>query len=369
MLGLLALVLGATSVLVPGQGRAETFEERALRQARERVAAVEAQLERVRGQADVAADRLREVEAEVNRLEAAVNAAADAVLQQAAAVERAAADLQRLEAEGAALEHALESQVVALFKRGSGSRFETIMGASDPAQAIQRAEFVRVLTAGERALIEGLRNHQVELTAMQERFEAERARLLAFQAEQEELLARSLAARDEAASLLQGLKRNVGVLERHADDLADDEESLRDLIARNAAAPSSATAPSTAGFIWPFCGRVTSEYGRRWGRMHKGIDIDGVTGDVLAAAKDGVVIYAAWQGGYGNLTLIDHGGGVVTGYAHQSKFFVRRGDAVVRGQRIGAMGNTGNSTGSHLHFEVRVGGSAQNPRRFLPRGC
>jgi murein DD-endopeptidase MepM/ murein hydrolase activator NlpD len=111
---------------------------------------------------------------------------------------------------------------------------------------------------------------------------------------------------------------------------------------------------------------VTSEYGRRWGRMHEGIDIGGPTGSPIYAARAGTVSSAGRMGGYGLLTLIDHGGGIVTAYAHQSAVSVSPGQSVSAGQRIGSIGCTGSCTGPHLHFEVRVNGSARNPRGYLP---
>lgn len=115
---------------------------------------------------------------------------------------------------------------------------------------------------------------------------------------------------------------------------------------------------------------MTSEYGWRWGRPHRGLDIDDTSSSDIRASNNGTVISAGWNsGGYGNLTLIDHGDGVVTAYAHQSSIKVRVGQSVSRGQSIGVIGTTGSSTGTHLHFETRVNGSAVNPRNLLSGGC
>lgn len=113
------------------------------------------------------------------------------------------------------------------------------------------------------------------------------------------------------------------------------------------------------------CARVTSEYGPRWGRMHRGIDLGAPTGAPIRASKAGRVIFAGWQGGYGRLVLIDHHDGVVTAYAHLSRFSVGVGANVSQGQVIGAVGTSGNTTGPHLHFETRVNGRAVNPRQYL----
>ncbi len=111
--------------------------------------------------------------------------------------------------------------------------------------------------------------------------------------------------------------------------------------------------------------RFTSPYGRRWGRMHEGVDLAGAHGSPILATADGTVIHAGWESGYGNLVRIRHEFGIETRYGHLSKIRVEKGQKVSRGDRIGDMGNTGRSTGTHLHYEVRVGGNAVNPMTFI----
>lgn len=116
---------------------------------------------------------------------------------------------------------------------------------------------------------------------------------------------------------------------------------------------------------WPKRGPITSGFGSRWGRMHTGLDIDGVVGDSVGAAEGGRVITAGWYYEYGQAIIIDHGNGICTLYGHLSSINVRVGENVSRGQFIGRLGNTGRSTGSHLHFEVRINGNPVNPLRYL----
>ncbi|MDD9923745.1 MAG: DUF5930 domain-containing protein [Boseongicola sp.] len=111
--------------------------------------------------------------------------------------------------------------------------------------------------------------------------------------------------------------------------------------------------------------RSTSGFGPRWGRMHEGHDWAGPTGTPIHATADGVVVHASRQSGYGNLIKIKHDFGFETRYAHLSKIRVKVGQRVSRGERIGDMGNTGRSTGTHLHYEVRVGGKAVNPLKYI----
>lgn len=114
--------------------------------------------------------------------------------------------------------------------------------------------------------------------------------------------------------------------------------------------------------------RFTSGFGMRWGRMHSGTDFAGSSGTPIYATADGVVTHADWQSGYGRLIKIQHEFGIETRYAHLSKIRVKKGQRVSKGTRIGDMGNSGRSTGTHLHYEVRVGGKAVNPMNFIKAG-
>ncbi|WP_414528752.1 peptidoglycan DD-metalloendopeptidase family protein [Nodularia chucula] len=132
------------------------------------------------------------------------------------------------------------------------------------------------------------------------------------------------------------------------------------------------TAPPSSGttaYIWPAKGVLTSGYGQRWGRMHRGIDIANATGTPIYAAADGVVEKSGWnRGGYGILVDIRHPDGSLTRYAHNSRTLVRAGQQVTQGQQIAHMGSTGFSTGPHTHFEIhQPGKGATDPVAFLPR--
>ena len=114
--------------------------------------------------------------------------------------------------------------------------------------------------------------------------------------------------------------------------------------------------------------RFTSGFGQRWGRLHAGTDFAGPVGTPIYATADGVVVSASWSSGYGRLIKIQHEFGIETRYAHLNAMNVSVGQRVSRGQRIGDMGNSGRSTGPHLHYEVRVGGSPVNPMIYIRAG-
>ncbi|MCW8843983.1 MAG: DUF5930 domain-containing protein [Rhodobacteraceae bacterium] len=129
-------------------------------------------------------------------------------------------------------------------------------------------------------------------------------------------------------------------------------------------------AAETAPFSHPIRSayRFTSGFGSRWGRMHKGSDFAARHGTPIYATADGVVIHADWLSGYGRLIKIKHDFGIETRYAHLSKFRVKKGQRVSRGDHIGDMGNSGRSTGTHLHYEIRLNGRAVNPMNFIKAG-
>ena len=117
--------------------------------------------------------------------------------------------------------------------------------------------------------------------------------------------------------------------------------------------------------IRPVSGVLTSRYGYRWGRTHTGIDIGVPTGTPIKASASGTVTFAGWKGSLGNLVVISHGNGIQTYYGHNSKLLVSAGQTVSAGQVIAKAGSTGRSTGSHLHFEIRINGSSINPQSYV----
>lgn len=133
----------------------------------------------------------------------------------------------------------------------------------------------------------------------------------------------------------------------------------------NARPASSGTTAVSSNFLWPASGRITSVFGPRWGAFHAGIDLGIRTGTEIKAARAGTVTFSGHAGGYGLLVKVSHGNGYETRYAHNSKLLVKAGDKVSAGQAVALSGNTGQSTGPHLHFEIRRLGVAVNPMKYL----
>ncbi|HSN62646.1 MAG TPA: M23 family metallopeptidase [Azonexus sp.] len=167
---------------------------------------------------------------------------------------------------------------------------------------------------------------------------------------------------DELQREIDRLFREVDV---RSDELAVLESRFLEKRVKERLMPT--TLPVKQAFLGsPFGHRSDPIVGQR--AMHEGIDFNAETGTPVVAAADGVVLSAGWQSDFGNMIEVDHGDGLTTRYAHLSRMNAKAGSLVKRGERIGAVGSTGRSTGSHLHFEVRMLGVAQNPASFLKQG-
>lgn len=165
----------------------------------------------------------------------------------------------------------------------------------------------------------------------------------------------------DAAKLEKGLVQLAGEAQAQEETLRALTGYFEDRQAMLASAPA----------IWPVRGWVTSDFGFRLDpftagrKSHGGLDIATAPGTPIVAPADGTVVYSAFEDGYGNVLVIDHGNGIKTRYGHLQKSVVRIGERVTRGKLIALVGNSGRSTGPHLHYEVRVNGVPENPRKFI----
>lgn len=331
-----------------------------------------------------------QVESDVARLDQIAAAQASAARAAAAQVDVAEVQVSLLDQQVAALTGQLAStqrqvdtaraelrrEALTAYMQGSSEATLDSLFTADPEKAAIVSEYRAVASGDITDSVDRL--HQVEAA-----LDAQRASLQATERQAQAALAAAAGQAQLAASQAQAassaaaaqhaahaaLQSRIAQFTSESTNLASQQAQIAALIAASSAAGPAPGPPSGAfhsvGLIWPLHGTVTSEYGPRWGGFHPGIDIADPTGTPIHAAKGGQVIYAGWEGGYGNFVLIDHGGGIVTGYAHQSQIAVSQGDSVSQGQVIGYVGSTGDSTGPHLHFEVRVNGSPQNPRDYV----
>jgi len=280
----------------------------------------------------------------------------------------------------------LKDRMVAIYTSGDSDISDLILTSSSYGELLDRSTYLEQIQKSDETLIgrvRSLRDEQeaivVRLKKAKDTIESARDQIAA----EEQNLATSRKAIQAQQSELRKTKADrqakVDSINSKVDHLEDIESGLQQKIQEQIAAASGIsvlpagpmTSPSAAGLIWPVDGPITSGFGARSSpggigtTYHEGIDIGVPEGTPIRAAASGTVIIASYTGGYGNYTCIDHGSGLSTCYGHQSGYAVSTGQSVDQGQIIGYSGNTGNSTGPHLHFEVRINGVAQDPLGYL----
>ncbi len=297
-----------------------------------------------------------------------------------ASVKQAESRISTTETQMSSLQGAVVERAVSAYVRPQQSAMAGLTDAKNLEDASRRTSMLQQVSNSNRDILDELRASKEDLGI--EREKASAARETAAKRRQvvnAELgsLKKNLV---EKARLEAAVNARIKAVTGEVEALSKEDVAIQQLISSNAARAAaqrasrsaSDTDPDTGGRVsgsgmrWPASGTVTSGFGYRWGRLHAGIDIGSGTGSPIRAAKDGTVIFAGTQGGYGNVVIIDHGGGLTTLYAHQSRIATNDGADVNAGDLIGYVGSTGHSTGPHLHFETRVSGSPQNPLRYLP---
>jgi murein DD-endopeptidase MepM/ murein hydrolase activator NlpD len=274
----------------------------------------------------------------------------------------------------------LADRLVAVYEGEDPTTLDVVLEASSFSAALDQIDYLDSIAAQDRSVVShvtGARDHMKELKARTGKTKARVAaitRVVQIRRDQQRVVYdRLLISRQGLGQARSAKRESLAEAHEDADQYEGKAEELLKVSAELAARINSAqsvtyssgdSTPSASGLIWPVNGPVVSGFGWRWDRMHEGIDIAAGYGTPIRAAAAGNVIYAGWMGGYGNLIIIDHGGGIATAYGHQSSFAVG-GGSVSQGQTIGYVGCTGHCFGPHLHFEVRVNGAAVDPLGYL----
>jgi murein DD-endopeptidase MepM/ murein hydrolase activator NlpD len=380
---LVALFTTAVAVRAPAQQTdkqrqlAEDIEETSKAAQQARAAAVQYQQERTK------------LDATLTDLSARVAAAQAALAAAQAEVERLgfesfalSVEIEETQAKLAAAEADTKASAVLLYKRpDSASVTPNLIGSTQGSGSIVEArQYLKHVSEKRRndlARAQRLRTtlgvQKDELDAQARQAEEARAQAEASKNEIDALYAQQQSARDSAATAQSNYEASAA--EHTAEVVALEAEKAKvdaEIRAIIAASTSSNEPPMGNGqFLRPVGGSISSGFGNRTdpvtgaSAFHAGIDFAGSCGTPIKAAGNGTVVSAGWQGGYGNATIINHGGGMATLYGHQQSFAVGAGQSVTAGQVIGSVGSTGKSTGCHLHFEVRVNGNPVDARAYL----
>lgn len=260
----------------------------------------------------------------------------------------------------------LNQRAAAIYKESDPNYIGLLLESESLADFMNRWVLMTRLAEQDARIVEEIRELKEEAQSKREKIEDKEQLLLTEKARVEEVVREAeakkneiLAKYEEKSALINEARQDVKALEAIEDELERRSQAIQAALAIY----TGGKAPS-GRLIWPTSGgTISSGFGPRGGRQHTGIDIPRPYGTPIYAAADGAVVQVntGYGGGYGNYIVIYHGGGISTLYAHNSRNAVSVGQKVRAGQIIGYVGSTGNSTGPHLHFEVRVNGSPVNP--------
>ena len=274
---------------------------------------------------------------------------------------------------------ALAGRLIELYKADQPDTLTVVLEADGFDDLLERTEFLELISDQDRAIVERVRALKIRT----ERAEARLAELEQIKQDAAEVVLtrrneiaasrdRLAAAQGELVTVRNDRRSALGEvrdsrvrLEGDLDELEATQAKVARQLMNPAAAPAGPIKQGTGSLIWPIDGTVTSPFGQRWGRLHAGIDIAAPEGTPIRAADSGSVVLAAYTGGYGNYTCVQHDSSLSTCYAHQSGYATSAGASVSQGEVIGYVGNTGASFGAHLHFETRVNGTPVDPFGYL----
>jgi murein DD-endopeptidase MepM/ murein hydrolase activator NlpD len=384
----LALGLMLLAILPHSAGaRGLTLQQRIDAQ-RRKTAALHAQLHVKKAQLHAAAARVQGLQQALDQTNAAIGSLSAHLgtlqAQERSTQRRADWNAVQLRAAQASLklhDDALRRRLVDIYENGDLSYASVLLSARSFSEFVERWQDLRLLIGvNEQAVRErraaekrvadvqaDLQRTQLQLNAEQTAADRAKNQLATLADERRNLVAVADQQRRQVAQEVAQTEDITAEQEAQLEALIREYE--RQMEAQRQARGIAGEAPSSApgAFDWPVSGTITSPFGWRSNpfggapEFHQGLDIAAPTGTTITAAASGTVIMAQWYGGYGNYILIDDGGGYSTGYGHLSAFYVSAGQQVKQGQAIGAVGCTGECTGPHVHFEIRINGKPVDP--------
>ena len=333
----LAVTLGVTTV---------TASAASLSELRDQISEKQSELEEGR-------EREESLSSQLNELEQAISENEDklAVLED---------ELVQAEKEVETQTENLNSRLRAIYKNGTVRFIDVLLDSGSFSEFLNNLDMVELIYSSDREVLSDLETAYDEVEKKKEEVETLQAEL------------------NKSKEVVEAEKAEIAASNEETEKMIDELQADADKLTQELASQGSSSSDSTylgGQMAWPLpsvgLSNITSYFGYRihpiygYSKYHTGLDIGASSGSSIVAANGGTVYSAGWNGGYGLCVIIDHGGGVMTLYGHCSALYVSAGQTVSRGETIAAVGSTGNSTGPHLHFEVRLNGSYVDPYPYV----
>ncbi len=315
-----------------------------------------------------------QIDAKISTLEASLAAMQEQMRQLNIKIKEIKEQIEETKQQIEETESILGQRINAMYKTSDMTYIQLLMESKSIPDLVSNAYNVQKIVNADRKMLEELEANREKLEAQNAELLAEKDRMTAIQEKMKKEQAEVENARASLASKKHEKAKDIELLKAQEAALQKENNSFEQKILAAQRASGSNNTPYSGGtFQWPLPirGTLTSPYGYRsdpftgYRSFHLGQDIAAPRGTAVYAVAAGKVLTSRYQNSYGNVVVIDHGGGISTVYAHNSALLVSEGATVTKGQTIAKVGSTGNSTGNHLHFEVRVNGKTTNPMSYF----
>jgi murein DD-endopeptidase MepM/ murein hydrolase activator NlpD len=361
----LGLALVALSPLLGPAPSQASGDSQQLDQTRKQLAAIQKKLAQSKGEAAKIQAQVSALDGQINTLDRQVGVDTRAVADLESTIRTDDAKIAQLEAQYQGAHAAADARARSIYMGGPASSLSSLLSSSSIGDFMRKTVVWQVAAdIDAKVIIQSARLRDAVAVEKQDLAKTTDA----LHAKEGSLRSRADllgAARGQRAAALDAVNAEIAAEQKTENELEAESVALTNALANDAQISHGTGAVSVSGLSWPVNGPMGSPFGPRWGGFHYGIDILASTGTPIHAVKDGTVAGISCGTGYGICTIIDHGGGVATLYAHMSRKIVTGGH-VSAGEVIGLVGCTGFCTGPHLHFEVRINGTPKNPRNYLP---
>ena len=395
-------VLAAAAALTLGTVFSSYATSKAIEDAKKKVSSmeeekkkVESTLKELEGKKSDTAAYVKELDRNLSALAGELTKLEGDISQKEEQIEEAKVELETAKITENRQYEDMKLRIQYMYENGQTGLLESMMQSESIAELLNRAEYASQITSYDRKMLEEYRKTRQEVALKEEALKTEHQELLTLQdstkAKQSSVKTLMASKEAELASYETKIASAQGEIDQYNADIKAQEEHMARVEAeirrkeeearkaeeakknQSSAGEDSTVKKGNTNFIWPCpaSGRISSAFGDRSSPTegastnHKGIDIPAPSGSSIVAAADGKVVISTYSYSAGNYIMIDHGGGLTTVYMHCSQLLVKEGETVKQGQTIAKVGSTGYSTGPHLHFGVRSGGSYVNPSGYV----